>query len=689
MDANPRRHWLAAAAQKGAAALRARLAAILRVPERRAPLAIVAVALVLRLDLIDVIGLDAVGAFRLATARSLVTDTRAPLARPDLDPLGAVEPPLYTYFLAAVALITPDPRAVVVMQALIDALAAAGLYLVVARYFGRLPAVTAAMLWAANPLGVALARRLDPLTLVAPLGVGSVAGLLGGVVRGNRWGWTLAVAAAGMAAATTVAAWAMIPGIALVVFLYRRRVSWPHLVLGVCCALLLLTPFLYLQNLERFAGLHAAVRLWAQDGFIHHSVGTVLGAARDGLSILALGDVPPTALERLSPQARHRLMVMTAAGGWLACLGMLALWPLALRAWAHWKERVPPGSHAVVGVYAWSGLAALAMMPVELNAHHLTFLRPVAIISLALVADYAAGRWAAQRGLSRWLVPGSTLLTILLLGLSLGWQACANTYGHRLLVRYDASPTYGLPYRFWRRTADVVRREAAAVGARQVWVLGGENPDLTPLSVLLGERPRQVPLGDGALALPAGRPGIYLRLRDATGPQEPHTDIPGQPAGLVISPGRAYEAELRVAAPQPPDAVLDAIDTEVTAHLDGGLTLLGYDWPSTSLPANSVCLHTYWTFLEPATNGAAPETRLSVQLITDQGHPVAGDRGFGLHARYWAEGYLLRQTYTLPLPTGLPAGDYYLRFQLARLFDGQHHTSDVVVGPVSLGGEIP
>lgn len=676
-----------AAAQSGAAILRG---------DGKLLVGLVALGALLRLVSLDLIGLGPATTELLLSARDAARGVEFPLVGPPAG-FGLHHPPLATYLLAGVALLSADPRAAVVALVALHATSTVALYLLARRHYGVRAAFAAALLWAANPWSVLAARAPSPAAFVGPLAVAALGGTLLGVVRRNPWGWVLAAGALGLSVAASLSALALVPALALVVLLYRRRVAWAHLLLGICVALLVLSPYLYRQNLERFGAFASALREWSGAGPLGGRIGGLGGLADVTLPSLGLNGATAAWDDAASPAA-ERARAVEGAAAWLALAAFAAVWPLALRSWARWKERRDPARLVVVGAYLWVPLLALTLSPGALEPGRAAALQPVGVLAVAVALDALAGAWHAGPGTSRlgplvWALAGG-----LVLGAAVGWQTYGVLETYRHVGVRDAGADYGLPYRFWARTAALVRREAAAAGSRQVWILPSEGVDPAALDLVLGDALRRVWLGEGALLLPAGRPGLYLRVREAgnapassapddavageAGAPSALVEPPGEPAGLVLSPGRGYRAELSVAEAQRVDEVLDAIASETLEDLGGGLVLMGYDWPTTlPRPGDRVVLDTYWTFRDIPDDERSRAHRLIVELVGAEGETIAAAEGLGLPEVAWAEGYLLRQSHALELPESLDTGEYTLRIRLLR--DGEESTA--VLGPVSVG----
>lgn len=695
----PKRTW--ASASRSVRELAARPAALLAGTERKVLALLALLALAARWSVLDLARVDAPLLRSLLAGSALARGEAFPLVGAPTG-LGLHHPPWLTYVLALPALVSRDPRLALGLVAGLNIAGLLGLFVTTRRYYGLRAACGAAILWLVNPWTGLHAQQASPAALLAPLAVVVLYGLLRGSVDRGPWGWALATAGLGAMVAVSLWALAVAPAFLIVLIVYHRRVAWAHALFGACIGLLLLSPWLYEGNLSRYTAVRQAVRgalgaeMPADDATAAAApeplegepapmaepetlrapgVLDVVRHAHSGDGIDRAHGAPAPEVPGWPGAAR-----LEALGGWLVVAGLTALWPLALSTWGHWRARRDPAIHLVPAVLAWGGVAALAiaaraLAPLEPRTDHLAAVQPVGFLALGIVMDRltrVVARPTVWR--QRLATAASGALTVVLAAV-VAWQGYAAFHAQRYAARRDVVSSgdggehVALPLHFWRTTADLLRRQAEDAGTSQVWLLCEGHPpesEAAILEYLLAGRPRLVTMGPGAFFLPAGRAGVYLSLGEHMPGGVGVGPVPAEDRGLVLSPGAGYEARVSVAEARDVGAALADMDGETDVALDGGLQVLGYDWPATAAAGEAVRLSTYWTFGDLSADERDHEHRVLVCLMAD-GAVVAESWGLGLPEKHWAEGYLLQRKHEMVLPDTLGGGEYTLAASVFRV----------------------
>lgn len=675
------------------------LRAYFRRPERQLFWALLLVAAGLRWSYLDLIPFGASQARELQVGLSLAQGLTLPLAGTTTGS-GLARPPFMGYLLALPLLLGRDPRLAVAVIGLLHLVAIAGCYGLARRLFGVRVAAVAAVLWAVNPWALIFARQIAPESLLPPLAMLLLWALSTALGPGRPWGWTWAVVAWGLMVLTSYAALPLLLVLVAIILLYRARVSWLHLLLGCFLVLLLALPFLYYENLRRFADLGALLvgllrgwrlfggemQLLAWAGWIH-----------SGRNLASLGG---SAAAAFAP-----------ARSWFARLDLWALWLFwaatgyvvweALRAWSRWREGRDSAPYAVLALWLWLPILAVTTPFSRLEPQYLVVLYPAGFLAMALLADRLFA--LALRGVRRWWAPLlGAALALVFVGF-LAWQVYNWFYFQDFIEAKDVRQTYGVPYRYWRRTVNLVRREAQAAATDQVWVVahGADSAaDEEPLVLdyLLGPRLQAVFLGqDGVecVLLPAERPGVYLLLRQAEPVEELLRQVGAQGRGLVPFPDGRITARVQVAAPQSVEKLLALVPSRGWWALDLGWQLVGYAWPADAQPGHVARVATYWALLDPPSEELAYRHHLLMQVVDAAGRPVGQAEGLGLPERYWRPGLVLAQWLEVPLLSNLSNSDYTLRLGMMRLEDGYLHRfldeqgrdlgETILLGPLRMG----
>ena len=304
-------------------------------------------------------------------------------------------------------------------------------------------------------------------------------------------------------------------------------------------------------------------------------------------------------------------------------------------------------------------------------------LYPVGFISMGLLLDRLLDLpyWPILRR-HWWTTFVMPLIGVFLLILAI-WQAYSVFYMYDFVVRYDTRGGYGIPFRYWRRTADAALRQAEIEQVDQVWIVA-QGADIayeeSPLILhyLLGPRVVGVFMGQGGndcLLMPAGRPGVYLLTRDSAPVDDALHQLGAQERSTVLFPDNQMRARVLVAEERSVDEVLAMIPHRESRLFDWGLQLLGYGWPPDAKAGQSARLVTFWSFGDVPDGVRLVQHSLFNHLVSEDGRKLVQRDGFGLPERYWSEGLILVQWFDLQLPAELPAGEYNLLTGLYRLSD--------------------
>jgi Dolichyl-phosphate-mannose-protein mannosyltransferase len=169
--------------------------------------------------------------------------------------IGTLNLPLSIDVLFPVTLFTRDPLLAVVLLALWNVLGVALLYIFTLRYFGRIPAAVAALLFAACGAAVNYSRFIWQQNYLPPLLVLWAWTLYAGCIRGRR-GWLAVNLALLVIIISLHPTGIVLPAVTLVALLLApRRPTRREVALGVGLVLLLLLPTLLWEALSGAADL--------------------------------------------------------------------------------------------------------------------------------------------------------------------------------------------------------------------------------------------------------------------------------------------------------------------------------------------------------------------------------------------------------------------------------------------------
>jgi 4-amino-4-deoxy-L-arabinose transferase-like glycosyltransferase len=644
-------------------------------PERLAGWGIVLLAGVLRLSCLDLVEFKADEAQHLLRGLE-VLQLRLPLVGSQAS-VGVAKPPMMSLLMAIPLLLGRDPRVASGFIALLNVFAVAGCYLLACRYYNRRVALSAATLFAVNPWAVVLSRKVFTADVLAPFLVLYLYALHAALVDGRPWGWFLAALALGIALNITFSPLPLLFVLFLAVIIYRRRVRWGHLLLGVLVGLLLFAPYLYAQtrHIEEIKGL---LRSATQKGF---KVGHVAQTLRYALYLHSgynLGALAGASFPSFAP-AHSWLRHLNGLAGALFILSLPVITALALRARSRGGERGQGATYTLLALWLLVSLGVVALQGVVQDMHYLVILYPAGFLAMGLTVDLLWGalgaRFAGRLGWVRSLrfVIGAGLACLV------AWQAYTVFYLYRFVAQEDTGGGYGVPLRYWQSVSRLVRREAASAGVRAVWIITQgtsiEYEELPAiLHYLLGPDLEAVFMGQGGndcLLLPVGSPAVYLFTRPLSERIERLiVQLGGEEKGSLAAPGGQACARVVVVPARSWEEVLGSARQLVPPkRLDVGLALLGYQWPAEAHPGDTVSLATYWSFGDIPAMERNVGHSLFNHLLDAQGNKIAQRDGFGLPERYWRKGLMLVQWFDLELPPETPEGDYTLITGMYRLSD--------------------
>lgn len=425
--------------------------------------------------------------------------------------LLTLNPPLYTFILLPFA---DQPMGMVVLTALANIVAIAGLYIFAQAFFGRRVALLSGMLYSTACYDTYLSTFIWQQTLLAPFSVAALATLYLAAVRRRPGFWTLHLL---LVVVLTLLYPPMVSLLALTLaglVLSWRTVRWRFVALGALGGLVLAVPSLlfelasngidlpvyqaYLTAPKRtdgaiFAAIVQSLGPLPQDylgaqtlygqgaGWLEWLAPAIFVLAALSVAWLAL-EVGAPLVSQLTRRDVRAARVLFDNAEWRARL-LLVVWPLGLVAmmlshsspiYVHYAFIVTPPLYLALGLF-------LARAPAQLDALLSTYRGRVFTVSRRIASVVASGILAAQ-----------TLATVLfVLTFALGQAAEASRgelalsgYTRALAVadadaaRIGASELYFVseatnPYSglYWSTRENALRAAAASPGARApTWV---------------------------------------------------------------------------------------------------------------------------------------------------------------------------------------------------------------------------
>lgn len=167
-----------------------------------------------------------------------------------------MHPPATVYFLMFPALFSPDPLWAVIMTALFNVIAVLITYIFTRRYYGRLAATIAALLYATAGTPIVFSRFIWQPNLLAPFVILYLCALFWGVVE-RRQGWLFpALFLLGVMYQLHELALLLVMPLLVAMLLAPGTIRLRDLILALVCLLLIFTPYLVWEVNSGFVDLH-------------------------------------------------------------------------------------------------------------------------------------------------------------------------------------------------------------------------------------------------------------------------------------------------------------------------------------------------------------------------------------------------------------------------------------------------
>ncbi|MBP7999999.1 MAG: glycosyltransferase family 39 protein [Chloroflexi bacterium] len=545
--------------------------------------------------------------------------------------VGLPNTPMSVWLYALPLLFSHHIYAATLFTGLLNTLAVLGCWWLVRRYWGAETALAAALLFAVSPWAIFHSRKIWAQNLLPFFTLGwGISGLLTFVERKPRW-IVAHLLCLGIAAQVHFAGLALVPATGLFLVVFRGRIQWRWLHLGILLTSLTALPFLiYLaqQNISPAQFLHPTPTAPQPDNL---SVWQYAWWLITGLDMYTLAGA--TAL----PSFRALVPDMTPIAGLIALLltGGLSLW-----LWQWRQNRLPipspPARDTLFFFFAWliTPLLIFALPFLPVYHHYLLTLYPLPFVA---VAGALAALARPTRGLAWGLLP--------VLVISALW-----TWGGVLQVMAtEATPGgLGTPVRYYL---------AAAAPARTWW---HNNPTA---EILIGGTGESTESDEFAAILAALLPDVPYRFVNT----QAHALFPAQPSLTILAPSTAPAVRqvYQQMAHQETSLPLRPGEGEITLlWLEGSpaaavpldpqplfanwVQLLGY----TPLATNSNTTATWQLYWRTGANPDPTDYHFFNHLLAKDGVRLAQQDGPLFAPHQWREGDQVVSVFTFPWSDG-------------------------------------
>ena len=289
----------------------------------------------LRLYLLNTSEFDADQAAIFAMARAAVRYGMLPLMSIRAS-IGIEHPPAAIYFYMVPASLSANPYWAIMMVGLLNTSAILFTYVFTRRYYGRLAAFIAALLYTTATEPLTYSRFIWQPNLIAPLIVLFLFALFWGVVE-QRKGWLFpAILLLGLIYQLHETSTLLILPLLVAVVLAPRTIRWRDLAFSLIALLILFSPYLLWEYSTHFADVYTVLNTARRPAHIDDTALTLYQAFISPYTYSVTNQISnnPSAMLRLFVPVfyllRHILLLLVFGG--LALAGLLALLPTRIPA---------------------------------------------------------------------------------------------------------------------------------------------------------------------------------------------------------------------------------------------------------------------------------------------------------------------------------------------------------------------
>lgn len=569
--------------------------------------------------------------------------------------------PFTLYLMALPLRLWSDPLAAVIFTCLLNTLAVGGCYLLGRACLDKKAALIATYLFAVGPWAVLYARKIWCRTL--PLfSIALMLSLFATFVKGKRWALVGVFVSLAVLVGLQLEGIAFIPIVGLAMVLYRDKLEWKPLLLGVGLCALLCAPYI----------IHDALNGWKNtQGLLNYSSGSGT-FSWDALKFALM----ITGSAGIEGQVGSYHTVFKNSGldlWWLNSLGMAMtaaalLYGLGRAIWSKTQKQ----RRTFTLLMLWFAVPVLLQLRPSSATQFHYFVTHYPVQYLLVAAMLVEGlnllpRVVLKIEKLKFNVASSALILALLIWG--GWQTSVTLNLRRYMVEHPTSGGYGIPLRY---TRDVAHQAKELAGEAEIIVVGKstepystETP--TVFDALLFGHPHRFTDGRAALPVPQGERVVYI-----IGPLQDEPPALWQATLARMETLEAFETGPRVQLPDGWHYRIYLHQAENRASVIAGMTPLAegiafankavfaaYKAPESLAAGESIEVWLAWWLQGPPPSGI--DYHFTVQLLDAEGRPQAQDDHAAFPSDNWRAGDLVLSRFNIVVPPGLSTGTYTLR----------------------------
>ncbi len=541
-------------------------------------------------------------------------------------------------------LIWPHAYAATIFTGLLNTLAAAAAYWFVRRYWGMQAAIAALLMFAVSPWAIIFSRKIWAQNLLPLFVVGwAISAALALVEERSKFIWLHFLFLA-LAVQIHLAAIALLPASAILLLVFRRRVHWRSLLIGLAFAAITIIPFaIYLGQVRNEIVFPPTIDGQSEAGL---STDSVLFT-----SMISLG----TNIHSLAGAEAFRdfltLLPPMTPVYWIWGLLILAgiTW-LAWQAWKHWQNEE---AQAGIIVLIWLLVPPLFFLwhstPVFL--HYFIATLPAQYIAAGVlfsrIPSILFNFWPNEQRTSRQFVKVGVWTIFLITIIAQLWAIISLT---NFLGSVVTPGAFGTPLAMKLETADEARALLAQTGAGEILVAGeGESPRLDPFpaewDLLLRDTPhRFVDISSSAL-FPAKGAVVILDGRDMSQPWTGDLYQRASSSSLEI-PLRAGEGSFLILGFEQDARPSPEVPLDQPLLLANWVNISGYDQPQ-RLNSDTGIWQVHW---RTGDNPDPAQYQFFNHLLDESGTRIAQLDEAAFSPRQWLAGDTLISRFLIPWP---------------------------------------
>lgn len=336
--------------------------------------------------------------------------------------VGIPNSPVSVYLFAIPYLFSSDPTVATAYVGILNIVAVFLTYAITRRYYGTVPALIAAVVYAVSPWAIIYSRKIWAQDILPPFVVATIGAGLLGLVEGKRWAQWLLLPALCVTAQIHYSG--MLLAVPVIYLLWVGRQRWTRsLYLSLIPTALLCLPFAAgilqadLPDLDQLAaisdGSETERRVMPSGDMLHYAALTIAGTEIHSLA---------------GPEAYDEYL--TSVPDVYALFGLLA-WAVALSIlWLSWRSWRKSDARSVVDqamlIWLVTPIVVFSVTWTTPYPHYLILMMPAAFIGLGAAAGALWERYSGK-GMGRFVLILTGGLTAIILGLQvILWMSLVN-----------------------------------------------------------------------------------------------------------------------------------------------------------------------------------------------------------------------------------------------------------------------